>query len=248
MPGEGLLQADGTIPVCTLEVGSPPSLKRGIIKGELLRRLRLSDTRENWYNTVEDLWKKLEKQGYPREIFQKTLTAVQFADGRRLRLNLTEKLRNRRLQARFPFTSECHAPPKEPLIPLIIKYDPASLRVIKKRRRELEEYLNAVLAAYGQGVQRIRLINALQVGMRLGPLLNRRVDILNPEPPLEPRPSGHRVSIQGQPGEVLDLVHLQSSAPTEATNQDHLETCRAGLGIRTGRPSVAVIDLDSDSN
>lgn len=160
----------------------PPATKRGIIKGELLRRLRLSDSLEDWQSTCADLLKKLLNRGYPLEVLTKEIAKISFDQSKQLRQNLIDKLKRRRAQAKFPFTGATEIPSGEPTIPLIIRYDPTSLRVVKKRRREIEEVVNSVFdETDGQpGIKKVRIVTAFTTGKRLGALLQKKKESSEP--------------------------------------------------------------------
>lgn len=56
----------------------PPAIKRAIIKGELSRRLRLTDKKEDWLQTKKQLWEKLRQRKYPVKVLKNEFKKVLF--------------------------------------------------------------------------------------------------------------------------------------------------------------------------
>lgn len=149
----------------------PPSLKRGIIKGELIRRLRLTDRLEDWHTTCEDLTNKFIQRGYPKQIIEKIKSSINFNQKDAIRAKLINKVLSRRQNIKFPFRSDLKVPPENTTIPLVTRYDPSNLRNMKKRRRTLDEYLHEALTTNNSRIKRARIINAMSVGKTIKQLL-----------------------------------------------------------------------------
>lgn len=187
--------------VYTKEIGSsqyvhwksshPPSIKRSIIKGELLRRLRLTDRIDDWWKTKSDLYTKLIKRDYPPALLNAEFQKVSFEEKVIQREKLSQKIKNRRLNMKFQFSGELKTPSESPTIPMVVRYDPRSLRTTKRKRKELEENINEILQSTNYKIKRIRIINAFTVSGKLSSQINKKhesVLSLNPQPPLEIAP------------------------------------------------------------
>lgn len=145
----------------------PPATKRGIIRGELLRRLRLTDCHGDWLETLQDLKGKLVKRGYPLRIIEEQVTKVDFGSRIDQRLKIYKKVIDRRTNSRFPFNNLLVNPSSSPSIPLKMMYDPRMLRILKKRRKLLQEHINDALKAHNAPISNVRVITAFNVGRNL---------------------------------------------------------------------------------
>lgn len=150
----------------------PPSLKRGIIKGEIIRRLRLTDRLEDWWKTCMDLTNKFVQRGYPKSIIEKIKDSINFNQRTEYRDKLIVKLQTRRANVKFPFNNQLQLPPEVTTIPLLTRYDPSNLRNMKKRRRVLDEFLEEGLLAINSRIKRARITNAMTVGTTIRNLLS----------------------------------------------------------------------------
>lgn len=237
---------EGVVSVHCKEIGAyqyvpwrsahPPSTKRGIIRGELNRRLRLTDTLDDWMLTTKDLTDKLIRRGYPEKVIQKQIALINFNTGRQLRDVLICKIRDRRTKLKFPFSGSLVEEERGvvPTIPLIIRYDPRSLRETKKRRRELEEVSNTSLDLYGRSLKKVRIVNAFTVGTRLGSIFNKkqRGSTPKPKPTLEIEPSSkvRELTVPLIASEVLPV-------PAESVPEDGKQRPDgASTGIRGDSP------------
>ena len=179
----------------------PPSTKRGIVRGELIRRLRLTDRLGDWLTTVNDLKQILINRGYPTRVIQEEVDRIDFKEAPMLREMLYQKVVHRRVLAKFPFTADPVNPQAEPTIPMVIRYDPTALREVKRLRRELEENINQDLEIHGRNIKRIRVVTAHKVGRKLGlELKKKKVQDLNPEPNLESHDLSVSAISQNHPG------------------------------------------------
>lgn len=161
----------------------PPSVKRSIIKGELLRRLRLTDKQNDWVETKKDLYNKLLDRKYPKTVLKKEFEKVNFSSQKFEREKLTTKIFKRRTNSKFPYSAEKIIPNIHQTIPIITIYDPRNLRIIKRKRKELQDKINEILNKGNFKIKKIRLINAFKVSNKLNKYLNtEKTAVLFPKP------------------------------------------------------------------
>lgn len=152
----------------------PPACKRSIIKGELSRRLRLTDKLEDWIATKQELWQKLRRRQYPIKVLAAEFAKVCFNDRIDSRRNLIQKLKTRRQEMKFPITNEIVNPTKEPEIAVVQRYEPSTLRMAKRRRSTLEDQLNLLFRENRLRIKRVKLINAFKVTNKLEKIMNKK--------------------------------------------------------------------------
>lgn len=152
----------------------PPAIKRSIIKGELSRRLRLTEKIEDWIATRQDLWLKLRRRKYPISVLATEFRKVRFEDQKTSRDQLIKKIKERRENLSFPITDKIVQPPTETTVPIITRYEPTILRNAKRRRQILENDLNEIFSQNRLRIKRVRLINAFKVSNKLQSIFNKK--------------------------------------------------------------------------
>ena len=92
----------------------PPGVKEGFIKGKALRLLRTKSSKKIFEEQIQNLNSRLRERGYPENLFQRTLSEVQF-ESRKLAF-LQKPKDNKRI---LPFVTHHHpAVPKLKQIPM----------------------------------------------------------------------------------------------------------------------------------
>lgn len=152
----------------------PPAIKRAIIKGELSRRLRLTDKEHDWIRTKHQLWHKLRQRKYPVPVLRREFKKVCFKDQNSARKAIIVKIKNRRTNLKFPINNDITTPCQEPSIPLISRYEPSVLRNAKRRRTEIEGEINNILATGRFKMRKITIINAFKVTNKLESIYNKK--------------------------------------------------------------------------
>lgn len=160
----------------------PPAIKRAIIKGELSRRLRLTDKKNDWIKTKKQLWEKLRQRKYPPSVLKKEFKKVLFRDQQISRNTVINNIKSRRANIQFPINCNITHPNPEPTIPLITRYDPSVLRNAKRRRTEIEGEINNLLASQRFKIRKVTLINSFKVTNKLEKLFNKKTQpVDNPD-------------------------------------------------------------------
>ena len=80
----------------------PPGVKKGFIKGEALRLLRINSSKILFEERVKTFKQHLLRRGYPQNLIQKTLSEVKFED-RKLALPQRKNKENKRI---LPFVTQ----------------------------------------------------------------------------------------------------------------------------------------------
>lgn len=147
----------------------PPATKRGIIKGECIRRMRLCSTLQDWTTTKIDLKKKLINRGYPESVINNIQSSFKFEDANQLRMVTTMKILDRRRNSVFPWAGFPQPTTTVMKIPFVIKYDPRHLRNLKNIKMALQEKENEIMAE--NEMKELQVILAFKTGKRLGNVL-----------------------------------------------------------------------------
>lgn len=145
----------------------PPGVKKGVIRSELSRRLRLCSTESDWVATCSDLKTKLANRGYPSRVFNEVLESFSWTDRSISRSKTIERILTRRHEARFAWHYDRLPTSIAPSIPLIIKYDPRFHKAIKEKRVILRRIIDETLSAHHDIGIKMRVVIAFKMGRKL---------------------------------------------------------------------------------
>lgn len=168
----------------------PPAVKTAIIRGELIRRLRLCSTEQDWTLSKEDLQKKLRIRGFPTKAIQLQCEKVIWEHHSSMLRKNIDNIRARRNQ-QCAWTLEIIPHNPRYVVPLVVPYDPRCHASVKDIRQYFQEVIDNICK-----IERIndspRVVIAFKMHKRLLAILQKPLPhLVNPHSrpqPITPHP------------------------------------------------------------